>query len=98
MLFSIRLMMKNNVVSSVVMWVMKLLELFELNSVAEAFVLKEVFILVFLFCCSMIRLIRLIVIIRKIIKRVLYIINLFFVELLCINVLINKVGVFNFFY
>lgn len=91
-------MMKNNVVSSVVMWVMKLLELFELNSVVEVFVLKEVFILVFLFCCSMIRLIRLIVIIRKIIKRVLYIINLFFVELLCINVLINKVGVFNFFY
>lgn len=91
-------MMKNNVVSSVVMWVMKLLELFELNSVVEVFVLKEVFILVFLFCCSMIRLIRLIVIIRKIIKRVLYIINLFFVELSCINVSINKVGVFNFFY
>lgn len=91
-------MMKNNVVSSVVMWVMKLLELFELNSVVEVFVLKEVFILVFLFCCSMIRLIRLIVIIRKIIKRVLYIINLFFVELLRINVLINKAGVFNFFY
>lgn len=91
-------MMKNNVVSSVVMRVMKLLELFELNSVAEAFVSKEVFILAFLFCCSMIRLIRLIVIIRKIIKRVLYIINLFFAELSRINVLINKAGVFNFFY
>lgn len=90
-------MMKNSVVNIVVIWVMKLLELFELNSVVEVFVLKEVFILVFLFCCSMIRFIRLIVIIRKIIKRVLYIINLFFVELLCINVFINKVGFLLFF-
>lgn len=98
MLLSTRLMMKNNVASSAVMRVMKLLELLELNSVAEALAPKEAFILALLLCCSMIRPTRPIATIRKTTKRALYIINLFFAELLRTNALTNKAGVFNFFY